>query len=79
MNSLRLACGEPPPSEREAKNGSLSEGAVSVADWGECLSCGQWFVNGSKLRFVYQRRINALTEQVIRKAEAFGGLLGDGN
>jgi len=34
INSLRLACGKPPPSEREALFGSLSEGAVGVADWG---------------------------------------------
>jgi len=34
LNSLRLAFGKPPPSEREALFGSLSEGAVGVADWG---------------------------------------------
>ena len=34
INSLRLAFGKPPPSKREAISGSLSEGAVGVADWG---------------------------------------------
>ena len=33
-HSLRHACGVPPPSKREANNGSLFEGAVGVADWG---------------------------------------------
>ena len=32
INSLRHACGVPPPSKREAISGSLPEGAVSEAD-----------------------------------------------
>ena len=44
INSLRLACGKPPPSKREALFGSLSEGAVGVADWGSAKVVDSGFI-----------------------------------